>query len=165
MTQGAADLALIPLRRRQGRSPPTKPTARSTTFIAFVKPTLGDAVADVRASDRLTDSAVCLVAADIGPDRQLEKLLAGAGRIKTGRQADPGDQSAARSGACRSPSSTTSDRAFKEDAAHLLFDEARVLDGEQPADAARLLRPPRARARPRSAGRQAGVIQDQSGSV
>jgi molecular chaperone HtpG len=27
------------------------------------------------------------------------------------------------------------DQAFKEDAAHLLFDEARVLDGERPADA------------------------------
>jgi molecular chaperone HtpG len=26
-------------------------------------------------------------------------------------------------------------RAFKDDAAHLLFDEARVLDGERPADA------------------------------
>jgi molecular chaperone HtpG len=28
-----------------------------------------------------------------------------------------------------------SERAFKEDAAHLLLDEARVLDGERPADA------------------------------
>jgi hypothetical protein len=37
----------------------------------------------VRASDRLTDSAVCLVAAEHGPDRQLERLLAGAGRITT----------------------------------------------------------------------------------
>ena len=27
------------------------------------------------------------------------------------------------------------DKAFKEDAAHLLFDEARVLDGERPSDA------------------------------
>ena len=27
------------------------------------------------------------------------------------------------------------DRAFKEDAAHLLYDEARVLDGDKPADA------------------------------
>jgi molecular chaperone HtpG len=26
------------------------------------------------------------------------------------------------------------DREIKEDAAHLLFDEARILDGEQPAD-------------------------------
>ncbi|RWF80567.1 MAG: molecular chaperone HtpG, partial [Mesorhizobium sp.] len=27
------------------------------------------------------------------------------------------------------------ERAFKEDAAHLLYDEARVLDGDKPADA------------------------------
>ena len=27
------------------------------------------------------------------------------------------------------------DRAFKEDAAHMLFEEARVLDGERPSDA------------------------------
>ncbi|TIV22758.1 MAG: molecular chaperone HtpG, partial [Mesorhizobium sp.] len=27
------------------------------------------------------------------------------------------------------------DKAFKEDAAHLLYDEARVLDGDKPADA------------------------------
>ena len=31
-----------------------------------MKGTLGDAVAEVRASDRLTDSAVCLVAAECG---------------------------------------------------------------------------------------------------
>ncbi len=87
----------------------------------------------MRASDRLTDSAVCLVASDVGPDRQLEKLLAGAGRIKTAAKpvleinprhplvvalAGLGD----------------GDRAFKEDAARLLFDEARVLDGDQPDD-------------------------------
>ena len=35
----------------------------------------------MRISDRLTDSAVCLVAAEHGPDHQLERLLAGAGRI------------------------------------------------------------------------------------
>ena len=51
------------------------------TFIAFVKSTLGEAVSDVRASDRLTESAVCLVAPECGLDRQLEKLLAGAGRL------------------------------------------------------------------------------------
>ena len=50
-------------------------------FLVFVKNTLGDAVAEVRASERLTDSAVCLVASDKGPDRALEKLLAGAGRL------------------------------------------------------------------------------------
>jgi hypothetical protein len=43
-----------------------------TNFLAFTKATLGEAVAEVRVSDRLTDSAVCLVAAEHGPDRQLE---------------------------------------------------------------------------------------------
>ncbi len=52
-------------------------------FLVFVQGTLGDAVTQVRASDRLTDSAVCLVAADAGPDRGLEKLLAGTGRLAT----------------------------------------------------------------------------------
>ena len=42
---------------------------------------LGDAVSDVRASERLTESAVCLVAPEQGYDRQLEKLLQGAGRL------------------------------------------------------------------------------------
>ncbi len=48
-----------------------------------MKETLGDVVADVRASDRLTESAVCLVAPEHAMDRQLEKLLAGAGRLDT----------------------------------------------------------------------------------
>jgi len=52
-------------------------------FLAYVKATLGDAVVDVRASDRLTDSAVCLVAPDSGPDRALERILAGAGRLSS----------------------------------------------------------------------------------
>ena len=35
----------------------------------------------------------------------------------------------------RSPGSATTSRRLKEDAAHLLFDEARVLEGDRPADA------------------------------
>ena len=132
VSQGAADLALIP--RTDSKDEPAPETeAAATDLIVFIKQTLGDEVADVRASDRLTDSAVCLVASDVGPDRQLEKLLAGAGRIKTAAKpvleinprhplvvalAGLGD----------------ADRAFKEDAARLLFDEARVLDGDQPDD-------------------------------
>ena len=71
VTQGAADLALIP--RIDAKAEPAAETeAAITDFLAFIKKTLGDAVADVRASDRLTDSAVCLVAPESGPDRQLE---------------------------------------------------------------------------------------------
>ena len=80
VTKGAADLAAIPLLDATAEEKPAASDA-VTGFIAFVKTTLGDAVSDVRASDRLTDSAVCLVATDQGPDRSLEKLLQGSGRI------------------------------------------------------------------------------------
>ena len=90
-------------------------------------------MSDVRASDRLTDSAVCLVAPEIGPDRQLEKLLAGAGRLKSAAkpilEINPRHQLIAALAALGDD-----DQAFKEDAAQLLFDEARVLDGEPPDD-------------------------------
>ncbi|MFT2588560.1 molecular chaperone HtpG, partial [Escherichia coli] len=66
----------------EGKSQPAAEASEAVTgFIAFVKLTLGEAVSDVRASDRLTESAVCLVAPDHGMDRQWEKLLAGSGRL------------------------------------------------------------------------------------
>jgi molecular chaperone HtpG len=137
VTQGAADLALIPpLDAAADNAQETAPGGAEAVanFLIFVKATLGDAVADVRASDRLTDSAVCLVAPDAGPDRGLEKILAGAGRLNAASKpileinprhelvvafAELGD----------------GERAFKEDAAFLLFDEARLLEGDRPADA------------------------------
>jgi molecular chaperone HtpG len=131
-SQGAADLALIP--RSDAKDEPKSETDAATTdFIGFVKATLGIAVQDVRASDRLTDSAVCLVAPETGIDRQLEKILAGAGRLKAAvvpiLEINPRHEliaSLAKLG--------DEEKALKEDAAHLLFDEARVLDGERPTD-------------------------------
>ena len=41
-----------------------------------MKAALGERVSEVRASQRLTDSAACLVAGGRGPDRELERLLA-----------------------------------------------------------------------------------------
>ena len=132
VTQGAADLAAIPLLDNKTE---TKPEASEavTNFIAFVKLTLGDAVSDVRVSDRLTDSAVCLVAPEGGPDRSLEKLLAGSGRVVSA--AKPVLEINARHELVTSLAALAGDDAFKEDAAHLLYDEARVLDGDRPADA------------------------------
>ena len=133
ITQGAADLALIPrLDSRQDK--PAGVDAAVAGFIAYVKETLGDAVADVRASDRLTDSAVCLVAPELGPDRQLEKILAGAGRLTTA--AKPVLEINPRNDMVVTLASLGDDeRDFKEDAARMLFDEARILDGERPLDA------------------------------
>jgi molecular chaperone HtpG len=133
VTQGAADLALIPRSDAEEEAAPEVGESLKG-FLAFVKTTLGDAVADVRASDRLTDSAVCLVAPDSGPDRALERILAGAGRLGSASkpilEINPRHETVAALAALGD-----SEQEFKQDAVHLLFDEARVLDGERPADA------------------------------
>jgi molecular chaperone HtpG len=88
----------------------------------------------VKASDRLTESAVCLVAPEHGPDRQFERLLNAAGRLD--RAAKPILEINPRHERIAALAKLgKEDRAFKEDAAHLLYDEARVLDGDKPADA------------------------------
>ncbi len=132
VTQGAADLDLIPLTEAP---PPQDPTANEqvAALIAFAKVTLGDLVADVRSSDRLTSSAVCLVAPESGMDRQLERLLAGAGRVAAGKpvlEINPRHDLVTKLAAMGDGNGE-----LREDAVRLLFDEARILDGEPPADA------------------------------
>jgi molecular chaperone HtpG len=133
VTQGAADLALIArLDATQAAAPDIAEPVKD--FLAFVKATLGDAVAEVRASERLTDSAVCLVAPEQGPDRALERLLAGAGRLTSASkpvlEVNPQHELIT-----ALASLGDADRSFKEDAAHVLYEEARLLDGDRPADA------------------------------
>ncbi|MDE2301838.1 MAG: molecular chaperone HtpG [Sphingomonadales bacterium] len=127
VTQGAADLALVPL--ADGAEPPkAESSAEITGFLAFVRDALGDAVSEVRASDRLTDSAVCLVAPEGGLDKQLEKLLAGAGQLPaTARpvlEVNPAHPQVTRLAAL------AEDDPLRGDAPHLLLDEARIADGE-----------------------------------
>lgn len=131
VTQGLADLSLIPL--AEGEAPADAASDEVTSFIDYVKSVLGDAVSDVRASDRLTESAVCLVAPDSAMDRQLEKLLAGAGRLDaTSRpilEINPRHDVVEKLSALDS-----SQDELRADAAWLLFDEARIADGELPVD-------------------------------
>ena len=132
VTQGASDLAQIPLADGGDTAQPEAPD-EVKAFIAFVKETLGGDVADVRASDRLTDSAVCLVAPDSGMDRQLEKLLASAGQLKTA--AKPVLEINPRHSLITALAGLGEGSGdIRADAAHLLFDEARILDGEAPSD-------------------------------
>jgi molecular chaperone HtpG len=133
ITQGAADLSLIPLLDSKDQATAeTSPAIEG--FVAFMKTTLGDAVGDVKLSDRLTDSAVCLVAPASGLDRQLEKLLANAGRLPNASK--PVLEINPRSPLIAAAAGLPEDcAALKEDVAHLLLDEARVLDGDRPGDA------------------------------
>jgi molecular chaperone HtpG len=132
VTQGAADLAAIAL--LDAKEAPAPELADSVKqFLAFMKNTLGDTVAEVRASERLTDSAVCLVAADAGPDRALERILAGAGRLNSASkpilEVNPRHQLVIALAGLGGDQ-----RTLKEDAVYLLLDEARVLEGDRPAD-------------------------------
>ena len=78
MTRGGADLDKIAAaedgrggqgRRQEGAE------GDVGALIALFKLALGDAVKDVRSSERLTDSAVCLVADEGDMDMHLERLL------------------------------------------------------------------------------------------
>ena len=129
VSQGQSDLGLIPL--LEGENAPADVSDAVSAYIAFVKETLGDAVSDVRASDRLTDSAACLVASNDAMDRQLEKLLAGAGRLDTSTkpvlEINPNHALV-----YRISGDAYVDPTMKEDTAHLLLDQARIADGELP---------------------------------
>ncbi|BCH34617.1 chaperone protein HtpG [Mesorhizobium sp. L-8-10] len=133
VTQGASELADIPLLDDAAR-PDAEATPEVGAFLAFVRSSLGDAVSDVKASDRLTESAVCLVAPEHGPDRQFERLLSAAGRLTSAAkpilEINPRHQRIHALAALGE-----GEQAFREDVAHLLYDEARVLDGDKPLDA------------------------------
>ena len=131
VTQGMADLGLIAPLDGADEPAPTAPEAES--FLAFVKDKLGDAVSEVRASDRLTTSAACLVASEHGIDRQLERLLSANGQAPRGTK--PVLELNSRHDLVTRLAALPDDAALKADGAHLLFDEARIADGELPDDA------------------------------
>src|ERR1700686_2618637 len=75
LSQGDVDFGLIPLIADKAADK-DKPGADEAATIALIKDILGDRVSDVRASQRLTTSASCLVAGGAGRDRALERMLA-----------------------------------------------------------------------------------------
>lgn len=130
VTQGQSDLDAIS--GGEGADEDKLETAPDVAaFIDFARVLLVGEVADVRVSSRLTESAVCLVASDQGPDRQLEEILQGAGRLQTA--AKPILEINAQSSLVQNIASVD-DVTFREDAAWLLLDEARILDGDRPTD-------------------------------
>jgi molecular chaperone HtpG len=128
-TQGSAELDSIPLKDASARD---EDSAAIGTLIAAIKQTLGDAVADVRRSERLTDSAVCIVADAAGLDRTLEKLLSkqeGTG-VKVSAailEINPTHPLIAALGQKAKTSGVTPEI---EEAARLLLDQAHIVEGE-----------------------------------
>jgi molecular chaperone HtpG len=136
VTQGAADIKSIDL--VEGAKAPSQepPSAALATLFALMKQVLEEAVAEVRASDRLSESVACLVAADQGYDRRLERMLAEHGQLgmasKPILEINPSHPLVSALAA----QVASADKEALADIIWLVFDEARLMDGEKPADAA-----------------------------
>jgi molecular chaperone HtpG len=128
LSQGDIDFGLIP--RIDDSKEETKPDADEAATIAVIKAALGDRVADVRASQRLTSSASCLVAGSHGPDRELERLLA---RQNRGAGTKPILEINMRHPLVAALSGTGD---IAADLSLLLLEQAQILDGELPEDPA-----------------------------
>ncbi|WP_430912107.1 molecular chaperone HtpG [Methylobacterium sp. sgz302541] len=125
VTQGGADLSAF-----APESGEAEPAPEIGTLLAALKTALADSVSEVRATDRLVDSAVVLSASGNGPDLQMQRLLRRAGR-GTGAglpvlELNP-RHPLIRSLAAGSEETVT-------EAAGMLLDLARIQDGDTPRD-------------------------------
>ncbi len=121
ITQGAASLSAA-----EGEAPDM------TALLARLKTALSGHVSEVRATDRLVESAAVLAAGEYGPDLAMQRLLRRAGRGFAGGlpvlEVNPRHAWMARLDSL--------DDAALADQAGLLFDLARLQDGDAPRDPA-----------------------------
>jgi molecular chaperone HtpG len=132
VTQGAADLSLLPAPTQEGEA------ADVSKLIPALKAALGDAVDDVRPTDRLVGSAAVLAAPAHGPDLQMQRLLRRTGRA--GPALPPILEIKPRHALIRTLVDRVDAGGDVTEAAETLFDLARVQDGEAPRDAAAFAR-------------------------
>ncbi len=139
VTQGGADLAGLGEETAEGKDEAADEASAGGIdgLVAMFKLALSDDVKDVRTSERLTDSAVCLVADEGDMDMHLERMLrqqrqmgAPSKRILELNPKHP----LIRRLAGAVGESDAADRV--SDAAHLLLDQARIMEGEQLPDPA-----------------------------
>lgn len=137
ITKGSIDLSKFP----GGDAAAEKPAEKTPEIIKLaetLKDILKDDVSDVRLSDRLTDSPVCLVAGDNSVDINMERVLkihqeyeAKSTRILEINGKHPLILRLAHE---------KHDSAGLSDAAHLLLDQARIIQGEPLPDPAAFAR-------------------------
>lgn len=141
VTRGGADLDKIPLSDGDKDKDAAKPAEAPAIdqLVAAFKMALGEAVKDVRASARLTDSAVCLVAAEGDMDLRLERMMRQARRAEAATtrvlEVNPRHPLIGRLAEKVKDSGAAGADAIK-DAAFLLLDQARIQEGEPVADPA-----------------------------
>ncbi|QDW36516.1 molecular chaperone HtpG [Bradyrhizobium sp. KBS0727] len=130
LSQGDIDFSLIPLLEDKASDNKDAVDADEATTIALIRDALGERVSDVRASQRLTSSASCLVAGGDGRDRQLERLLAMQNKGPITRPVLEINMRHPLVAAVAGAGETASDLSL------LLLEQAQILDGELPEDPA-----------------------------
>jgi len=141
-TRGGVDLSKI--EAPDGEKKPDEkpePPAKLASLIAIFKLALGEAVKDVRSSERLTDSAVCLVSDEGDMDMHLERLLKQHRQLDTAAkrilEINPQHRLIERLAASVGDTGTSEQLS---EFAWLLLDQARILEGEQLPDPAAFAR-------------------------
>jgi molecular chaperone HtpG len=143
VTAGGIDFAKIKADGETGdddkKDKPEKADAADVAKLILVfKEVLGDAVRDVQASERLTDSAVCLISGDGDMDFHLERMLKRHGQITAPAATRVLEINPAH--ALIKKLTAMSDDLTKKDqiseTAHLLLDQAYIAEGEPLGDAA-----------------------------
>jgi len=134
LTHGDVDLSKIAAADGDGEAkdePPKVEGAELDRLIAVLKERLGERVKDVRPSSRLTESAVCLVADDLGMDMRLERFLKAHHQIeelsKRVLEINPRHELIRQMAALAADQSR---HAALGELAELLLDQARIVEGE-----------------------------------
>jgi molecular chaperone HtpG len=130
LSQGDIDFSLIPLLEDKADDNKEDSGADQATTIALIRDALGERVSDVRASQRLTSSASCLVAGGDGRDRQLERLLAMQNKAPITKPVLEVNMRHPLVAAVATSGDAASDLSL------LLLEQAQILDGELPEDPA-----------------------------
>ncbi len=134
-TRGAVDLDKIAPSTEATPAEKPEPPAKFASLIAIFKLALGEAVKDVRSSERLTDSAVCLVADEGDLDMHLERLLKQHRQLDTAAkrilELNPRHSLIERLAASVGEAGASDQLS---EFAWLLLDQARIVEGEQLPD-------------------------------
>ena len=145
VTRGGVDLDAIKDDGKDGaddKKEDKKPAAGMDELIAALKVALGEAVKDVAVSERLTDSPVCLVSGEGDMDIHLERMLKQHKQLgeTTPRilEINPDHALIGKLAAMAKDGKGASDEI--KDAAFLLLDQARLVEGEALPDAAEFAR-------------------------
>ena len=135
VTRGGADLSALGDAEADTDAPEPVADTEMDLLIAALKENLGEHIKDVRPTDRLTDSPVCLVADDTDMDINLQRILQQQNQLQAALprvlevnpRHDVIKALAAQAGEAGGMDAIS-------DAAYLLLDQARILEGEGPLD-------------------------------